>query len=152
MLGTLILWLGWLCFNGGSTVLIGENGEKLFLVSERAIINSILAPSIGGLFTLFTKRLITREKASNRLDFQALTNGILAGLVCVTGSCDCIETWASLLIGIIGSVTYSLACIFGEYFKLDDPLEAFQVHGFCGFMGVMMVSVFKKDRGIIYTT
>jgi Amt family ammonium transporter len=115
------------------------------------MINSILAPSIGGIFTFFTKRFITREKATTRMDFQALTNGILAGLVCVTASCNCIEPWASLLIGIIGSVTYSLACVFAEYFKVDDPLEAFQVHGFCGFMGVLMLSVFKIDKGLIYT-
>ena len=69
VLGTLILWLGWLCFNAGSSELIGENGEELYLISERALINSILAPSMGGLFTLLTKRYITREEVTTRLDF-----------------------------------------------------------------------------------
>ena len=49
-------------------------------------------------------------------------------------------------------MTYSIACVFGEHFKLDDPLEAIQVHGFCGFMGLIMVSIFKIDKGLLYTT
>lgn len=34
--------------------------------------------------------------------------------------------------------------------KIDDPLEAFQVHGCCGIMGTLMVAFFKIDDGIFY--
>ena len=68
VLGTLILWLGWLCFNAGSSNLIGDNGEPNHLRAERAIMNTILAPSAGGLFTLFSKQHITGEKQHVRLD------------------------------------------------------------------------------------
>jgi Amt family ammonium transporter len=58
------------------------------------------------------------------MDFNALTNGILAGLVAVTGSCASIEPWAAVVIGAIGSVTYSCACYMMNKYQVDDPLEA----------------------------
>ena len=84
------------------------------------------------------------------MDFQGLTNGILVGLVCITASCDCVESWAAVIIGIIGSVTYSLACLVMTKLKVDDPLEAFQVHGACGIMGCIVLAFFKMEAGIFY--
>jgi Amt family ammonium transporter len=126
VLGTLLLWLGWLCFNAGSSLgVVGKDGSALYLDAERAIMNTVLAPSSGGLFTFFFRKYITGEKKDVRLDFQGLTNGILAGLVCVTASCNCIESWAAVVIGIIGAITYCVACRAMTAMKIDDPLETF---------------------------
>lgn len=46
VLGTLILWVGWLLFNGGSA--FGTVGE-LGVAASRAMMNSIIAPSAAGL-------------------------------------------------------------------------------------------------------
>jgi ammonia channel protein AmtB len=70
VLGTLLLWLGWLCFNAGSSLgLVGEDGSAIYLSAERAIMNTILAPASGGLFTFFTRKYITGEKKDQRMDF-----------------------------------------------------------------------------------
>jgi Amt family ammonium transporter len=58
------------------------------------------------------------------MDFNALTNGILAGLVAVTASCATIEPWAAVICGTIGSLTYSTACLLMSKYQVDDPLEA----------------------------
>lgn len=79
-----------------------------------------------------------------------MTNGILAGLVAVTAACDSIETWAAIVIGILGSFVYCLMVRFANWAKIDDPLEAFHVHGACGILGVLCVAIFKKDDGIVY--
>ena len=84
VLGTLILWLGWLFFNAGSSAAISGGSN---LDAERAIMNTILAPAAGGLLTFWTRKHTTGENKHVRMDFQALTNGILAGLVAVTASC-----------------------------------------------------------------
>ena len=34
--------------------------------------------------------------------------------------------------------------------KIDDPIEAAQVHGFCGIWGVLALAFFKIDEGIFY--
>lgn len=60
-----------------------------------------------------------------RMDFQALTNGILAGLVTITAGCASVEPWAAFIMGGIGSVTYCLSCLTMNKLKIDDPLEAF---------------------------
>ena len=87
--------------------------------------NSILAPSCSGIFTFYTWNYITGKEQERRMDFISLTNGILAGLVSVTASCNKIEPASALVIGIFGSLTYSLACRTLNYLRIDDPLEAF---------------------------
>lgn len=146
-MGTLILWLGWLFFNAGSSAAISGGSN---LDAERAIMNTILAPAAGGLLTFWTRKHITGENKHVRMDFQALTNGILAGLVAVTASCASIQPWAAVLTGMIGSVTYSTACLVMNKLQIDDPLEAFQVHGACGVIGCITLAFFNLETGIIY--
>jgi len=138
-MGTLILWLGWLMFNGGSSgAVVGASGDA----AKIAIVNTIISPSAAGIFTFLTKKHITGVGATMRMDFPALTNGILAGLVAITASCDVVAPWAAFVIGILGSVTYSLACRAMNAMKIDDPLDATQVHGCCGVLGVVVVAFF----------
>ena len=59
------------------------------------------------------------------MDFNSLTNGILAGLVTITAGCASVEPWAAFIMGLIGSLTYSLSCLAMNKAKIDDPLEAF---------------------------
>ena len=85
VLGTLVLWLSWLMFNGGSSLgIVDEKGTR----SQLAMINSIMSPAVSSICTFFTKKYIVGKDDSHRLDFQAFTNGILAGLVAVNGVAD----------------------------------------------------------------
>ena len=147
VLGTLILWVGWMFFNGGSSLAINGGNWKS---AAKAMVNTILAPSAAGLFTFLTRKYITGQNKDHRLDFGALTNGLLAGCVSVTASCAAIEPWAAIVIGLIGSVVYSGACVLMEKFEIDDPLEAFQVHGCCGIWGVIAMSLFHSEKGLFY--
>lgn len=55
-LGTLILWVGWMFFNGGSSLgLSGGNWKSASL----AMVNTIIAPSAAGICTFFTRKYIT---------------------------------------------------------------------------------------------
>lgn len=106
---------------------------------------------MAGIFTFFTKKYLAGKEANpSRLDFNGLCNGVLAGLVAITAGCDCVEPWAAIIIGLLGSITYSLSVRFANYLKVDDPIEAFQVHGCCGFLGTIVVAFFKKEAGILY--
>jgi len=59
------------------------------------------------------------------MDFQALTNGILAGLVTITAGCATVQPWCAVIMGVIGSITYSTSCLIMNKLRVDDPLEAF---------------------------
>ena len=54
------------------------------------------------------------------------------------------------MIGIIGSICYSLGCVLLEKLNIDDPIEAFQVHGLCGLWGTLAVAIFHQENGLIY--
>ena len=52
------------------------------------------------------------------------------------------ESWASILIGIIGGLVCFGASRALVYLKIDDPLDAFPVHGACGAWGCIAVGLF----------
>jgi len=101
-LGTLILWVGWLLFNGGSSFgSVGDAG----VAASRAMMNSIISPSSAGLVTFALEQKLGGN-TNLRYNFSALTNGILAGLVSITASCDRVHPWAAFVIGGLGAFVY----------------------------------------------
>ena len=39
-----------------------------------------------------------------------------------------------------------------ERYRIDDPVEAVQIHGICGFFGVLNVGIFGNEYGLITTS
>lgn len=111
--------------------------------------NTIISPSAAGLVTFALEQKLGGNQ-NIRYNFSALTNGILAGLVSITASCDRVHPWAAFVIGIIGAFVYIGACRLMSKLQIDDPLEATQVHGFCGIWGVLALAFFKANDGIFY--
>ena len=146
VLGTLILWFGWYGFNCGSTLsATGENEQLIGKVGQ----NTTLAAAAGGLIC-FIIHAIRHKGTKDRYNISPLTNGILAGLVSITAGCNGVEPYGALLIGIIGGFVYYIISNLLIKFKLDDPLDAFAVHGGSGAWGVIAVSFFDKSKGIFY--
>jgi Amt family ammonium transporter len=71
--------------------------------------------------------------------------------VSITASCNNVAHWAALIIGAIGGLIYIWSCIILIRLKIDDPVEASQVHGFCGAWGVLGVGLFDIDNGLFMT-
>jgi len=150
VLGTFILWICWLFFNAGSTngMLNPKNNAK----PEEIMMNTILCSAASGITAVFVKYPIMGLATEKRkkYDVQALCNGILVGLVTVTAMCANIEPWAALISGLLSGIVYSVACRALYALKIDDPIEASQVHGAGGFLGVMLTSFFDRDHGSFY--
>ena len=87
--------------------------------------NTTLAAAAGGATVALVERL-----AGGIWMIPAICNGILAGLVAITGPCSVVKPWAAILIGISGGFFYwcSSNCL-EKFLKIDDPLDAFSVHG-----------------------
>jgi len=135
-LGTLIL-AGWVGFNGGST--LNGNDQYIGLV----IANTFLAAGAATIMVL----LITWMK-TGKPDPSLTANGMLAGLVAITAPCGSVESWAAVVIGLIAGIVVYLGVMFNENkLKLDDPVGAVALHGYCGAWGVISVGIFAVGQG-----
>jgi ammonium transporter, Amt family len=76
-------------------------------------------------------------------------NSSLAGLVMITGVCDDVNVYGALFIGFLASLLYLSSTQILERYRVDDPVEAVQIHGICGFFGVMNVAIFGTKHGIL---
>jgi Amt family ammonium transporter len=139
-LGVFILWVGWFGFNSGSALTIVGNG----LTAERAAVNTMLSSATGGLGSLFFSTLV---KPGREWDINAALNGVLAGLVAITGCCPVVETWAALIIGLTGGIFYIGASAFTlKVLRIDDPLDATPVHAGLGMYGLIMGGFFASKQ------
>lgn len=139
------MWLGWLFFNAGSTITI----SAARVTAGRAMTNTLICPASAGLTAFFLKGFIMGDR-SVKFDIGAICNGILAGLVTITAGCDNLYPWMTLLVGILGGIVYCCACRMLVSCGIDDPLEAFPIHGACGIWGLIVVAFCHRDVGIFY--
>jgi len=143
VLGTLILWLGWYGFNPGSTLGITPAGYGTIM--GRAAVTTTISAAAGGITTVVIDRAL-----SGIFDVHMVCNGILAGLVSITAGCACTYPWAAFSIGIVGAFVYYGASKLLLKLKIDDPLDAFAVHGAAGFWGVLAVGFFAAPEYVSY--
>ncbi|XP_047513915.1 putative ammonium transporter 2 [Pieris napi] len=138
VMGTLVLWWGWLAFNSGSTY--GVSGAK-WQYAARAAVMTMMGSFGGGFFGL----LFTLIKNKGRAEVLDLINSILGSLVSITAGCFLYRAWEALLIGMIGALIASLSATLFDRLHVDDPVGASAVHGACGFWGVIAVGLFADN-------
>jgi Amt family ammonium transporter len=83
-------------------------------------------------------------------DLIAVCNGCLAGLVSITAGCSVVEPYAAILAGMGGAVVIWGSSKLLLKLRIDDPLEAFPMHGMCGVWGVFFVGLFATEVGRMY--
>lgn len=136
-LGVLLLWLGWLGFNGGSTL----DGSDAYM--NLAVVNTFLAAAAGAVAAMILTWLKTGKP-----DPSLTANGVLAGLVAITAPCGSVENWAAIVIGLIaGGIVYAGVMFNETVLKVDDPVGAIAVHGYCGTWGLLSVGIFAVGMG-----
>mmetsp|Transcript_33904 Transcript_33904/g.62819 ORF Transcript_33904/g.62819 Transcript_33904/m.62819 type:complete len:577 (-) Transcript_33904:194-1924(-) len=141
VLGTFILWFGWYGFNCGST--LGLSTTAVGQLAAIVAMNTTIAASSGGLMVLVLRFIMTRK-----YDIAGMCNGILGGLVSITAGCGNVESGSALLIGLIGGVVFQGASGLLQKLKIDDPIDAFAVHGACGAWGVLAACLFDWGKGL----
>ncbi|MBT5229556.1 MAG: ammonium transporter [Methylococcales bacterium] len=139
--GTIILWIGWIGFNGGSTTA----GTPQF---AHIIANTVVAGGIGGLAGLIIGRIMD---GYFRPDSSIV--GVLGGLVAVTAGCDVLSMWGAVVIGASGgALSNVMAKVMVTKWKLDDAVDAVAIHGFSGAWGttvmVFLVHPEKLEMGV----
>jgi len=84
-------------------------------------------------------------------DIGGFCNGILAGLVSITAGCGNVDCGAAFVIAIIGGIVYQAASVTLKKLGIDDPIDAFAVHGAAGAWGVMAAALFDWGKGMDYS-
>lgn len=144
VIGTFLLWFGWYGFNPGSTLMITPDGYARD--AARATVTTTLAAGGGGLLGMLLKRFLPRGLGGSGLyDIGHTCNSILGGLVGITAGCSVTDPWAALLIGFISAIVYHGTSCLMRKIKIDDPLDAFAVHGACGLWGLLAVGLFANS-------
>lgn len=144
MFGTILMWFGWYGFNSGSVGVYvrGDpfDGVSRYIVARTAVCTTIAA-SFGGLSVVAFDLARDRKQISP----QRMSNGILTGLVSISGSCALIHPAFAVLIGIVAGIIYSLSSSLMLRRRIDDVVDAVPIHLFGGMWGVIATALFTKE-------
>jgi Amt family ammonium transporter len=132
LIGASMLWVGWFGFNAGSAVASnGRAGMAMFVTQ--------FATAAAALAWMFTEWL-----AKGKPSVLGIASGAVAGLVAITPASGFVGAGGALAIGVAAGV----GCFFASttvkrWFRYDDSLDAFGVHGIGGIIGAILTGVFN---------
>jgi Amt family ammonium transporter len=132
VVGTLILAFGWFGFNAGSTLSAAD--PRIATIA----VNTMLSSSAGALAALLYIWWV-----GGKPDIGMCCNGLLGGLVAITGPCAFVAPAAAVFIGVVaGLLTPLSVMVLERRFRVDDPVGAVSVHGVCGIWGALALGLF----------
>ncbi|KAL2890621.1 Ammonium transporter 1 [Ceratocystis lukuohia] len=134
VLGTILLWVGWFGFNGGSALASNLRAIMACFVSN-------LAAAVGGItWCLLDLRI---EKKWSCVGF---CSGVVAGLVAITPGAGFVTPWAAVIFGIVGAAVCNFSTKLKFLVGIDDALDVFALHGMGGFIGNVLTGVFADKQ------
>lgn len=129
--GAALLWVGWLGFNAGSTLVCDELTSSVFVATHLS--------AAAGAMTWAAIEWRRRGKPS----ILGTCTGIVAGLVCITPAAGFVSPLAALFFGVAAGGACYFACTTLKWqLGYDDSLDAFGVHGVGGTVGALLTGVF----------
>jgi len=142
VLGTLFLAFGWYGFNVGTqaTVLSASDGSLTFMGGAlgQVVLNTTLGMGAGAVAAM-----IVSASWQGKPDPLWAANGLLAGLVAVTGAVPHVTWWGALILGaLVGALVLPTFRWVVDSLKIDDVCGVFVVHGSSGAIGTILIPVF----------
>ncbi|GAA5950455.1 hypothetical protein JCM21900_004810 [Sporobolomyces salmonicolor] len=133
-LGTGFIWFGWLAFNGASM-------SAMNLKSVQCVVNTNIAASSGALaWTALDYRY------TGKYSVTGLCSGILAGMIGITPAVGYVGAPAAIAVGACTAVAANCATSVKVFLKVDDPVDAFAMHGLGGVAGAILTGFFADSR------
>ncbi|CAI7811389.1 unnamed protein product [Closterium sp. NIES-54] len=143
--GTIILWVGFYGFNGGSVSLVGQPPLQWVQEVARVCVNTTISASFSGV-TVWTLTYRRREPVP-----EDTFNGVIGGLVAACATSSVVEPYAAAIIGVVAGLMYLLGCWLMFRYQIDDPVQAAPTHLFCGSWGGVAAGLFATKDGITAT-
>lgn len=138
LLGTALLYVGWLFFNGFSC---GNASIKV----AYSMMNTHICAAFGAItWCLLDFRLETKWS------MVAACSGCISGLVAATPSSGVIPLWASVVLGITAGVVCNFSTKLKYLCRVDDSLDVLAEHGIAGIIGLIFNALFGSADVIGY--
>ncbi|CAF3222257.1 unnamed protein product [Rotaria socialis] len=153
VLGTGMLWVGWMGFNGGSA--LAANG-----IASLAIVNTNVAAASSIVIWIILD-IICGKAAGQSLGVVSIPgtcSAVVVGLVVITPAAGYVQPGYALLMGLIGGfIVYLFLLGKNRFFHVDDSLDVFTCHGVGGLIGSLLTGLFcqtdvssKVNNGALY--
>ena len=137
-LGVFILWFCWFGFNGCST--LSMTGDDALTSAGNIFVTTNLAAATSTVAVMIITWIRYKKP-----DISMTLNGSLAGLVAITAGCDVVDPIGAFFIGLIAAFVVVFGIEFvDKVLKIDDPVGAIGVHGFCGATGTLLTGLFAR--------
>lgn len=130
MLGTGLLWFGWLGFNAGSA--LGAN-----TLAATALATTTSASAAAAFAWIIFDAIRGRKPSA-----MGTCIGAVVGLVAITPAAGFISIPHALTVGIVSSIVSNLMVEWRTKTSLDDTLDVFPCHGVGGISGMILTAVF----------
>ena len=134
ILGTGLLWFGWIGFNAGSA----------FHADNIAAI-AIATTSTASAAAAFTW-IIFDAVRGRRPGAMGACIGAVVGLVAITPAAGYVTIPQSFVIGMLTAIVSCLMVEWRSKTNIDDTLDVFPCHGVGGMMGMILTGVFASTK------
>ncbi len=132
VIGCMILFFGWFGFNAGPV--LADGGLRLGAI----VMNTMLAGVASAVAAMCYMWFIYGKP-----DLSLISNGLLGGLVAISGPCAYVSPAGAIMIGLAAGVLCCTSVFLIERkLKVDDPVGAVSVHGVCGAWGMISLGLF----------
>ncbi len=128
--GVMLALIGWCGFHLGFSSLAGASGGKV-------IVMTLLAAASSGLSAMMVYRVL-----NGATGFHTTFYGAMGGLVAASSCAASLSPLDALIMGAVAGVIVVLGTSVIERLGIDDAGGAIPAHLFCGFWGVVAVSLF----------
>ena len=146
VLGTLILCFGWFGFNVGTAATVVDSGT--FELADFAYVGSVAVVTALGMGLGALGASAASLYLNGKVDTLYVANGMLAGLVGVTGPTDLITPMGAIAIGFLAGAQLPIVFRFVEQrLKIDDVCAVFPVHGSAGMLGLIIYPLWSNASG-----
>ena len=125
-LGTVLLWIGWWGFNGGSAFTEPANVGRVIFVTNVAGSTGLISAF------LFAWKFGERKELAT-----AMMGGALGGMVAVTAMALDTTVFGAFVLGLAAGPVFVTAARVLLVMKIDDALNVVPVHGACAILGLL---------------
>ena len=138
VLGTLILCFGWYGFNVGTAATPLASGEGAIALGSFSIVGLVALNTTLGMAAGGVGAGALALYMNGKVDTLYVANGMLAGLVSVTGIVDDVIWPGALVVGVLAGAQLPIVFNFIQHkVKIDDVCAVFPVHGSAGVLGIL---------------